>query len=53
MNEADLDRAAALAIENPYENPRPVDRAGIRALLGDAFAGEAPAGEPRPYAARP
>jgi maleylacetate reductase len=44
MKEEDLDRAAALATASPYENPRPVDRAGIRALLGDAFAGAAPRG---------
>ncbi len=39
MKESDLDRAAALATENPYENPRPASRAAVRALLGDAFAG--------------
>ncbi|MFO1209146.1 MAG: maleylacetate reductase [Amaricoccus sp.] len=40
---ADLDRAAALAVENPYWNPRPFDRAAIRALLGRAWSGEPPA----------
>ena len=38
----DLDRAADLAIENPYYNPRPVTREGIRALLQDAFEGRRP-----------
>jgi maleylacetate reductase len=39
---ADLDRAAELASANPYWNPRPVDRAAIRALLQDAFDGVRP-----------
>jgi maleylacetate reductase len=43
MKEADLDRAAALASENPYDNPRPVTLASLRALLDDAFHGRAPA----------
>lgn len=38
-----LDRAADLAVANPYWNPRPLDRAAIRALLQRAFAGEPPA----------
>ena len=38
----DLDRAADLAVENPYWNPRPVERNAIRALLGRAWAGERP-----------
>jgi alcohol dehydrogenase class IV len=42
MKETDLDRAADLATKNPYWNPRPIDRAGIRALIGDAFAGRRP-----------
>jgi alcohol dehydrogenase class IV len=42
MKEMDLDRAADLATKNPYWNPRPIDRAGIRALIGDAFAGRRP-----------
>jgi maleylacetate reductase len=42
LAEADLDRAADIAVERPYENPRPVDRAGIRALLEDAYAGRRP-----------
>jgi maleylacetate reductase len=42
MAEADLDRAAALAVESPYANPQPVDRAGVRRLLAAAWAGDAP-----------
>lgn len=37
--EGDLDRAADLATEAPYYNPRPVDRNGVRRLLDDAFHG--------------
>ena len=43
MNEADLDRAADLAMANPYWNPRPLERAAIRQLLGNAWAGRPPA----------
>jgi len=43
MREADLDRAAALAVQSPYHNPRPIDPAAIRALLADAYAGRRPA----------
>lgn len=42
LKEADLDRAADLAAANPYWNPRPVIRDGIRALLQAAWAGEPP-----------
>jgi maleylacetate reductase len=42
MREADLEVAAELATQAPYFNPRPVQRAAIRALLGDAFAGRPP-----------
>ena len=42
MQEAGLDRAAELATLSPYWNPRPLDRAGIRALLDDAFNGRRP-----------
>ena len=45
MKESDLDRAADLAVQNPYYNPRPVTRDGIRALLEDAFRGVRPAAE--------
>ncbi len=39
---ADLDRAASLAVENPYWNPRPIDRASIRLLLQHAWEGRRP-----------
>jgi maleylacetate reductase len=39
MKEQDLDAAASLVVEAPYANPRPVDWASIRALLGHAFTG--------------
>ncbi|WP_321950874.1 maleylacetate reductase [Burkholderia cenocepacia] len=42
MREADLDRAADLAAANPYWNPRPIERDGLRALLQDAFDGSLP-----------
>lgn len=43
MAEADLDRAADLATERPYWNPRPVDRAAVRGVLQAAFDGHRPA----------
>lgn len=43
MKREDLDRAADLASQNPYYNPRPVTRDGIRQLLDDAFHGRRPA----------
>jgi maleylacetate reductase len=46
MAEHDLDKAAELATQNPYANPRPVTREGVRALLDDAFHGRPPASEP-------
>lgn len=42
MKAADLDRAADLATQNPYYNPRPVTRDGIRQLLEEAFHGRRP-----------
>jgi maleylacetate reductase len=42
LREGDLDRAADLAVTDPYWNPRPLDRDAIRALLGRAWAGERP-----------
>jgi len=42
LEEADLDSAAAIATENPYWNPRPIDRGAIRALLQDAWEGRRP-----------
>ena len=43
LNEADLDRAAEIATKNPYANPRPVSRDGIRQLLQQAYDGHCPA----------
>ena len=37
-----LDRAAKLATENPYYNPRPVDYSGVRQLLEEAYHGTRP-----------
>ena len=42
LNEADLDRAADLAVEKPYWNPRTIERDGIRELLQNAWAGRPP-----------
>ena len=42
MKAADLDQAADIAALNPYSNPRPVTREGIRALLQNAFDGRRP-----------
>jgi len=37
-----LERAADLAVQNQYPNPRPLDRAALRALLQRAFDGAPP-----------
>jgi len=42
MPRGGLDRAADLAVQHPYANPRPVDYAGIRGLLEDAWTGRPP-----------
>jgi alcohol dehydrogenase class IV len=42
MKEVDLDQAADIAVQNPYYNPRPITRDGIRALLQDASEGRRP-----------
>lgn len=41
-----LDRAADLAVTTPYPNPRPLERAALRALLQRAFDGAPPTLEP-------
>ena len=41
MKEEDIDRAADVAVERPYPNPRPVTRDDIRKLLAAAWAGDA------------
>jgi len=40
MKETDLDKAAELAVQNPYYNPRPITKESIRTLLQNAFAGK-------------
>lgn len=42
MSAAGLDRAADLAVQNQYPNPRPLERDAIRELLEDAFTGKRP-----------
>ena len=43
MKEENLDEAVTLILEEaPRENPRPVDEAGIRELLEDAYSGRRP-----------
>jgi maleylacetate reductase len=44
LDESVLDEAADLATQNPYWNPRPVERSEIRQLLQSAWAGEPPHG---------
>jgi len=39
LSEADLDKASDLALQNPYYNPRPVTREGVREMLQAAFEG--------------
>lgn len=43
MPEAGIDKAADLAVANPYRNPRPIERDAIRALIARAWAGDPPA----------
>ncbi len=42
MKVSELDRAADLATQSPYWNPRPIERNGIRKLLDDAYFGRRP-----------
>ena len=42
LREADLDRAADLATQSPYPNPRPLEKPALRALLQAAWAGHPP-----------
>jgi len=46
MSEDALDRAADLAVQNKYPNPRPVTRDGVRELLLRAWHGEGPESMP-------
>ena len=43
LRASDLDRAADLAIANPYANPRPLSRDALRELLEAAWSGQRPA----------
>jgi maleylacetate reductase len=47
LAEADLDRAADLATQSPYPNPRPLEKPALRALLQAAWEGYPP--KPRGY----
>jgi alcohol dehydrogenase class IV len=44
MQEADLDKACDIALQNQYPNPRPLERTAIRQLFQDAFEGMRPRG---------
>ncbi len=43
MTEVGLDKAADIAVANPYPNPRALERAEIRQLLDNAYHGRRPA----------
>jgi len=43
MKEADIERAARIAVEAPYPNPREVEYSAVRSLLRDAYEGRRPA----------
>ena len=42
MQEADLDKACDIAMQNQYPNPRPLERVALRQLLQNAFDGRRP-----------
>ena len=42
LSEADLDKAADMSVKNPYYNPRPVTREGVREMLQAAYEGRVP-----------
>lgn len=42
MRSEDIDRASDLAVENPYWNPRAIERDAIRGLIARAWAGMPP-----------
>ncbi|MDQ0395772.1 maleylacetate reductase [Labrys monachus] len=42
IQEADLDRATAIAVKNAYANPRPIDPGSLRELLQAAWEGRRP-----------
>lgn len=43
LRESDLERAADLAVRNPYWNPRPIERGAVSELLQNAWRGREPA----------
>jgi len=42
MPQDGIERAADIAMKNPYWNPRPIERDAIRDLIARAWAGEPP-----------
>ena len=42
MKEADIERAARVAVQAPYPNPRPVEYAPVLELLHNAYEGKKP-----------
>jgi maleylacetate reductase len=44
LRQDDLERACALALQNQYPNPRPLEPVALRRLLQDAFEGKRPSG---------
>lgn len=42
LTESDLEKAADLAVKNPYDNPRPVTRDGVLEMLRAAWRGTRP-----------
>ncbi len=42
MKASDLDKACAIAMQNQYPNPRPLEKAAVRQLLQDAYEGVRP-----------
>jgi len=42
MREEDLERAAEMALRNPYPNPAPLEKERLLGLLKDAWAGRRP-----------
>ena len=42
MPQSGIDKATDMALANPYWNPRPLERGGIRGLIARAWAGEEP-----------
>ena len=42
MPEDGIERAADIAVEKPYWNPRPIERGAIRDLIARAYSGERP-----------